>query len=128
MWTYIIVGLIALASLVAIGAEVKSVLNQAEQGGEEKVRAEWLLDIQKRSAAKRAASTAAALNLAADRNDRKAKSNANSKATATIITRVEYRNVCIDPGGLCLINAKVGGGLAAGCESTGAVPAAKPAR
>ena len=116
MWTYIIAGVIALASLATITLGVKSHLADVKESGRVEVRAEWTAASEKRRQRERVAIAAAA----ADLRDWRAKQQGKVKTRTIIVEKVLekpiYRNVCFESDGLQCVNAALRGQRTDGCK------------
>ena len=115
MWTYIIVGLVALAMVTTAVVTVDRYLAGVKESGRVEVREEWRIAGEKRRVMERTQSANAARGLQGDRAARTAKAKPIILTVEKIIEKPFYLDSCLDPAGLRCVNAALGGQSAAGC-------------
>ncbi len=125
-FTLIVYAIAALAILAALGGIYAAIYSSGKTAGKAEIQTAW--DEANKAARDREAkaSADAAKALSEERKKRKVITKEVVRHVDREVSKVEYRDICLPPRGLCLANAAINGEVPAGCFADGGVPATKP--
>ena len=117
---YLLAGIAALAMLSGIAYKIR-------ESGKDAVRLEWAEANRKAREAEAAKGDAAAKGLEVDRGKTRTIFKTITQTVDKIVEKPVYRNVCLEPDGLCIANAALLEKSADSCKPDKPVPASKSA-